>query len=167
MSLVINGTIISEYTANALTFNGTDITAVFMNGTQVFNHQTFNATWSGSSLYVVTGGTYGFQTSGNLARYYSDGAGGAYIGANTNGSFNTGSSTVTYYGVGSYGYYFTGNSIQTVYGGGFSSSKVYFDIASKFSGSAGGSAGAVLETSGGLLRAGISSGERGPFIQLN
>ena len=69
MSLVMNGTIIPEDTANALTFNGTDITAVFMNGTQVWKQQLFSATWSGGDSYSISG-VYGggLSTSGSNYR---------------------------------------------------------------------------------------------------
>lgn len=87
MSLTVNGTLIPENKAKALTVNGANITDVWANGVSVWKQNLFSAQWSGSS------GT--FNTSGNLARLYSDATyNGIWATAYTNGTFsNTTSQT--------------------------------------------------------------------------
>lgn len=68
MAFVMNGVIIPEDTANAFSFNGSDVTDVFMNGVQVFNQSLFSATWSGDSYILISGVKNGIETSGALHR---------------------------------------------------------------------------------------------------
>lgn len=83
MPLYSNGVLIPENTANAFTFNGVNVTDVFMNGVQVWNQSLFSATWSGNAL----SGGRGIGTSGNLFRAISA-TSGAWITANQNGTFS-------------------------------------------------------------------------------
>lgn len=164
MSLVFNGTIVPEDTAKAFTYNGTDITDVYIDGVQVWKQSLFSATWSASSVYSVSSYCcWGIDISGDLARYRSYTSYAPWASVDSNGIFSTTTSTVS-----NYGYKFESNTIATVYNGTIQTTKVSFTPSGGFSGSspAGGTNGELLETSGGLIRSGRSSGERGPWISL-
>lgn len=63
MSVSVNGTLIPQDKANALTVNGANITNVWANGVEVWKQQLFAAQWSGDS--------YRLHTSGSQFRYYA------------------------------------------------------------------------------------------------
>jgi len=75
MPLIFNGVTIPEDVANALTFNGFDITDVFFNGVQVWDQVLYSGIWSGNSYSVYGGLTQGIEVSGNLARMYTSSIG--------------------------------------------------------------------------------------------
>ena len=96
MPLVFNGVTIPENVANALSFNGVDITDVFFNGVQVWNQALFNATWSGNSLDSIN--NFGIQTSGNLCRISYNTVWGAWISADSSGLLS-GTSQTDFFGI--------------------------------------------------------------------
>ena len=153
----MNGTIIPEDTANALTFNGTNITDVFMNGTQVWKQQLFSATWSGSST-----GTYGIGivTSGNQYHWdqYLDGAG-ATQHVNSDGTFSGNSYAKHLSGIS-----VSGNLWRAAYNGQYGS-WITFNKSSGFSGGPSSAYKKTFRTSGGSLRS-EWNGSLGAWITL-
>lgn len=97
MALVFNGVTIPTNVANALSFNGTNITKVIADGVTVWTQNLFKGQWSGSSIARVNNNTYGgirllpsgtnfrlaIEDSSNL--YYTE-----YTSVLTNGTFNGG-----------------------------------------------------------------------------
>ena len=89
MAINFNGTTLAT-NIDAVVFNGTAVTKVMFNGTEVWAKMV-NLAWSGNSL--INGGTRGIGVSGNLFRALSSGAQGAWITAQSNGTFTGDSST--------------------------------------------------------------------------
>ena len=88
MAINFNGTTLAT-NIDAVVFNGTAVTKVMFNGTEVWAKMV-NLAWSGNSLI---NGNRGIQVSGNLFRALSSGAQGAWITAQSNGTFTGDSST--------------------------------------------------------------------------
>ena len=88
MALSFNGTTLAT-NVDAVMFNGTAVTKVMFNGTEVWA-KAVNLNWSGNSLIS---GDRGIQVSGNLFRALNLGAQGAWITAQSNGTFTGDSST--------------------------------------------------------------------------
>lgn len=88
MAINFNGTTLAT-NIDAVVFNGTAVTKVMFNGTEVWAKMV-NLAWSGNSLI---GGNRGIEVSGNLFRAVSSGAQGAWITAQSNGTFTGDSST--------------------------------------------------------------------------
>lgn len=87
MAINFNGTTLAT-NIDAVVFNGTAVTKVMFNGTEVWAKMV-NLAWSGNSLIS---GTTGIEVSGNLFRARSAGATGAWITAQSNGTFTGDSS---------------------------------------------------------------------------
>jgi hypothetical protein len=78
MPLIMNGTTIPQNVANALSFNGTNITQVVFNGTVVWSQSLFSGIWSNTTAYSIlpSRNSGSFQTSSVSGfRRYSDVAG--------------------------------------------------------------------------------------------
>ena len=88
MAINFNGTTLAT-DIDAVVFNGTAVTKVMFNGTEVWAKMV-NLAWSGNSLIS---GNRGIEVSGNLFRALSSGAQGAWITAQSNGTFTGDSST--------------------------------------------------------------------------
>ena len=88
MAINFNGTTLAT-NIDAVVFNGTAVTKVMFNGTEVWAKMV-NLAWSGNSLIS---GNRGIEVSGNLFRAVSSGAQGAWITAQSNGTFTGDSST--------------------------------------------------------------------------
>lgn len=89
MAINFNGTTLAT-NIDAVVFNGTAVTKVMFNGTEVWAKMV-NLAWSGNSS--INSGTRGIGVSGNLFRALSSGAQGAWITAQSNGTFTGDSST--------------------------------------------------------------------------
>jgi len=171
MPLYMNGTLIPENVANALTMNGVDITDVFFNGVQVWNQTLFSATWSGNS--IVPSGQRGFEVSGSLIRAYNQGSKIAnWLSANSDGTFENGETKpaeLFSIGLAMGGSYTTpANGIRVVYHGASTQAAdtyVSFDKITGFTGTSYGSITYNLTTSGGLVRYQEAS-EYGTFESL-
>ena len=177
MSITVNGTLIPEDTANALTVNGSDITEVWANGVSVWQQQLFAAQWSGdsfTSLYANYPGNtgIGINVSGNLFRSradmdgYSDGVFGEWLSANTNGTFSGGySRAFSQNGNNGIAFQMYCDGSNRLYAGGYNyalaewmlaENFVEFSIANGFTGESlvqGYGINWALQTSGGMLRA--------------
>ncbi len=88
MAIDFNGTTLAT-NIDAVVFNGTAVTKVMFNGAEVWAKMV-NLAWSGNSLIS---GNRGIEVSGNLFRALSSGAQGAWITAQSNGTFTGDSST--------------------------------------------------------------------------
>lgn len=79
MALVFNGVTIPTNVANALKFNGANITKVIFNGVQVWL-QSLALTWSGDSIATLSPMTTaaGLDSNGNLWRWYTTTVSGAW-----------------------------------------------------------------------------------------
>ena len=96
MALSFNGTTLATNLA-AVMFNGTAVSKVMFNGTEVWA-KLVNLAFSGNSL--INSNARGIQVSGNLFRAINAGVQGAWITAQSNGTFTGDSSTeATYQGV--------------------------------------------------------------------
>ena len=96
MAINFNGTTLAT-NINAVVFNGTPVSKVMFNGTEVWA-KLVNLAFSGNSL--INNNARGIQVSGNLFRAINAGAQGAWITAQSNGTFTGDSSTeATYQGV--------------------------------------------------------------------
>ena len=89
MALSFNGTTLAT-NIDAVMFNGTAVSKVMFNGTEVWA-KAVSLNWSGNSL-ASTRNT-GIEVSGNLFRAVGSGAQGAWITAQSNGTFTGDSST--------------------------------------------------------------------------
>lgn len=89
MAINFNGITLAT-NIDAVVFNGTAVTKVMFNETEVWAKKV-NLAWSGNSL--INDGTRGIGVSGNLFRALSSGAQGAWITAQSNGTFTGDSST--------------------------------------------------------------------------
>lgn len=165
MTLTVNGTLIPQDKANAITVNGANITNVWANGVQVWAQQLFAAQWSGSS----NADAIGINTSGSLFRARHNSIYGAYLTAFSNGTFTNGASVAGYliiHGGGNSGT--LPNQIRTTSGGMGLQGIVSFNIDVGFTG--GGSLGGgswYFQTSGGLLSILYSTAPiRGAWISL-
>ena len=87
MAINFNGTTLAT-NIDAVVFNGTAVTKVMFNGTEVWAKMV-NLAWSGNSLIS---GTRGIEVIGNLFRALSSGAQGAWITAQSDGTFTGDSS---------------------------------------------------------------------------
>lgn len=89
MALIINGTTIPTNVANALTYNGINITSVIYNGVTYWQQSLAVPQWSGSS--TCTGyGTCGLNTSGNLVRpVVNSNVYGSWVSIDSSGIFST------------------------------------------------------------------------------
>lgn len=181
MPLIMNGVTIPTNGANVLIYNGTNITKVIFNNTEVWAQSLFNAKWSGNSLINAAG----IEVSNNLFRMVFGLYKGAWITATTSGTFTGGPSVVNNQleisvssnlmrvlakdpvtgKAGAYGNWvtftlpaatFTGSSLS------YQSATDYYGVTNSWSTS--------VETSGGLLRYGYgeskSIGYWGPYISL-
>jgi hypothetical protein len=92
MAINFNGTTLAT-NIDAVVFNGTAVTKVMFNGTEVWAKMA-NLAWSGNSLIS---GNRGIEVSGNLFRAVGSGAQGAWITAQSNGTFTGDSSTENVY----------------------------------------------------------------------
>ena len=88
MDLSFNGTTLAT-NIDAVMFNGTAVSKVMFNGTEVWA-KLVNLTWSGNSTIT---GPMGIEVSGNLFRARFNAKIGAWITAQSNGTFVGGSST--------------------------------------------------------------------------
>lgn len=164
MPFYFNGTLIPENVASAFTFNGTNITDVFMNGVQVWDQVLFSGVWSGSS--IVPSNAIGIETTGSAYRAVTNWSGikyGIYLYADTNGLANGTSLADGQYV--DYGFTTTTTTFafrvnSTNYSG------ITFAIGVGFTGTAysGGTFG--YETNSGLIRASDGSGNYGAWISL-
>lgn len=150
MPLYMNGTLVPENVANALYFNGTNITDVYMNGVQVWNQSLINITgWSGSSLGSTAYGNYGLQMSGLSVRTWINSTSyGSYIAVSSLGVWGTQSSTTSGFDLNTSGSQLRINSGAWV---------TFTPSTEVFTGSSSALVTSVnstqyLETSGGLLR---------------
>lgn len=175
MAIIFNGTTIPENVANALSFNGVNITDVFFNGVQVWDQLLFNALWSGDSLVDVSGQIVGIDTSGSLHRQIVYQFGGPAAATpwgtvNSNGTFDTETLSVTVNkfpsGTITFGMKTTANSIG-IYSAVTASTSASWSVATGFTGESrfSGDAEASYETSGGLLRYNSGTG-LGNWISL-
>lgn len=156
MPLVVNGVIIAEATANALTIDGSDVTDMFVDGVQVYNQSLFSATWSGDSL----DGGAGISTSGSLYRMISGVTLGAWRTANS-GGLDTGRSSVAPFGT-AFGFDTTPTTWKAYHASTASIGTIIFGIGAGFSGTSGTAFSPdEFTTSGGLIRRKLGS-----FISL-
>lgn len=135
MPLIMNGTTIPTNVANALSFNGTNITQVVFNGTTVWSQSLgLSVGWSGSSVIVNSSWVFGLQTSGfnyRAAHYSNSWANsGAWQSVSTTGIFS-GDSIMT---DGAGGFSVSGNNIRTIAFGTYSSTWVTLATNGTFSG---------------------------------
>ena len=153
MAINFNGTTLAT-NINAVVFNGTAVTKVMFNGTEVWAKMA-NLAWSGNSLIY---GNRGIEVSGNLFRAVSSGAQGAWITAQSNGTFTGDSSTEDAYQGMSLSV--SGNLVRTKMAGEPAGAWVTYTLANKAftgtsqSGWVDGSSNNYyyLQTSGGLIR---------------
>lgn len=125
MAINFNGTTLAT-NIDAVVFNGTAVTKVMFNGTEVWAKMV-NLAWSGNSL--INGGTRGIGVSGNLFRALSSGAQGAWITAQSNGTFTGDSSTEGVYQGMSLSV--SGNLVRTKMAGKVAGTWVTYTIANK------------------------------------
>ena len=158
MAINFNGTTLAT-NINAVVFNGTAVTKVMFNGAEVWAKMV-NLAWSGNSLIS---GNRGIEVSGNLFRAVSSGAQGAWITAQSNGTFTGDSSTEgAYQGM---SLSVSGNLVRTKMAGEAAGAWVTYTVANKaftdasqsgwaYTDSYGGYSNHYyfLQTSGGLIR---------------
>ena len=175
MAINFNGTTLAT-NINAVVFNDTAVTKVMFNGTEVWAKMV-NLAWSGNSLI---NGNKGIEVKGNLFRALSSGAQGAWITAQSNGTFTGDSSTEgAYQGM---SLSVSGNLVRTKMRGEAAGAWVTYTIANKaFTGAS--QSGwnysdykgnysnhyYFLQTSGGLIRFHQiynQAGDSGAFISL-
>jgi len=171
MSLVFNGIVIPENKANAFTYNGNNITNVYVNGIHVWKQSLFSAIWSGSSK----SGQYEFSTSGSLFRSVHGNTAGKWLTAYNNGTFQQGSSSARFLirvhvrsknkmvwvtmNINSWN-----NALSITYRQS-NGNPITFSIGSGFTGTSS-ARGVTLSTSGGSLRIGVSNSSPGAWIRL-
>ena len=153
MALSFNGTTLAT-NIDAVVFNGTAVTKVMFNGTEVWAKMV-NLAWSGNSIIQ---GNRGIEVSGNLFRAKHFSATGAWITAQSNGTFTGDSSNEgAYQGM---SLSVSGNLVRTKFSGEPDGAWVTYTAATKqFTGKSqsGWEYGNsnhyyVLQTSGGLIR---------------
>ena len=175
MAINFNGTTLAT-NIDAVVFNGTAVTKVMFNGTEVWAKMA-NLAWSGNSLIS---GNRGIEVSGNLFRAVGSGAQGAWITAQSNGTFTGDSSTEDAFQGMSLSV--SGNLVRTKMAGEPAGAWVTYTVANKaFTGAS--QSGLVyidyagfyrnryhvLQTSGGLIRFHYiynQSGTSGAYISL-
>ena len=170
MAINFNGTTLAT-NIDAVVFNGTAVTKVMFNGTEVWAKMV-NLAWSGNSLIS---GNRGIEVSGNLFRAVSSGAQGAWITAQSNGTFTGDSSTEgAYQGM---SLSVSGNLVRIKFSGEPAGAWVTYTVANKaftgvsLSGWGYGNSNYYyfLQTSGGLIRVHQvfnQSGTSGAYISL-
>lgn len=157
MPLIMNGVTIPTNVANVLTYNGTNITKVIFNNTEVWAQSLFNAQWSGNSQSSGYSRYIGLGTSNNLFRCYTTSGTGPWITTTLSGTF-VGNSIINNPYHANTGFITSGNLLR------FSQASNWctFNIGSGWTGSSGnehfwynfGYTDSVhrLNTSGGLIR---------------
>lgn len=93
MPITFNGVTIPENVANALSYNGVNITQVIYDGVTVWQQSLFSAQWSGNSL--VSNNYAGILASGNLCAWKEGVTGqGAWIAVSSSGTWSENSTNV-------------------------------------------------------------------------
>lgn len=178
MALTIDGVLIPEDHANALTVNGSDVTAVWADGVQVWAQQLFAAQWSGDSYLEYNYNSYvydwsGINVSGGMFRaaavkraiYMALEYSSTWIITNIDGTFSASDSKIlTDVSGNKAAFRIVGVGTNQLYVGSYNyfygrwelaTMPVTFDISSGFTGMSQSPSGASylnLETSGGLVR---------------